>query len=183
MLLGVAGLGYWYRYRNSTDILPDILGLICGGIAIQAGIVWFLAIAFDARRYKRLMNGTTVLTRWFVTPDEWHAFVIHNHALGESGKAHRFGIPRAHVARTDPVEVIVGVDGAMIDGDFHPLPRKGVTYVSRPVWRDGTPPYLEFHLQEPGAHDSTPSDFAVRIPIGARAHAQAREVLDYYTNR
>jgi hypothetical protein len=82
------------------------------GLAIQAGIVWLVVTAFDARRYKRLKEGTTVLTRWLVTPHEWHAFVIHNHALGQSGTAHRFGIPRAHVARTDPVEVIIGVDGA-----------------------------------------------------------------------
>jgi hypothetical protein len=58
-------------------------------LAVQLGIVDLFIYGFDARRYSRLESGKTLIARWTLTPDEWHAFVIPNHEW--------FRIPHGHI--------------------------------------------------------------------------------------
>jgi hypothetical protein len=179
LLLGALFVGYFFRFRNKTDILPDIAGLI-GALALMGGFVFFLIVAFDARRYNRLRRGRNIIARWSLSPDEWHAFVNQNHALNQTAGTLGFRIPRGHIPRTTPVEIIVGDDSLFIDNDFHSLPHNGLPTVWGPQWCEGPPPYLEFLLREPGAEGADPSDAALRLPVTPNSLAQARTVYDYY---
>jgi hypothetical protein len=178
LLLGAAGSAYWFLNHSPTEILPDLIG-IAGVVAVELGVVGLFISAFDARRYTRLRTGKTEIARWSLTPDEWHAFIIRNSAAGSSPDGLPFGIPRGQWPRTEPVEIVVGSDGVLIDGDFNSLVH-GVQGVAPPVWVEGVPPFLEFTVWEPGAHDSNGTLFAVRIPVAANSRWDAKRVQKHY---
>jgi hypothetical protein len=177
-LLGVAGVLYWFLRHSPTAILPDLVG-IAAVVAVQLGMVFFLINAFDARRYARLKSGKTEIARWMLSPDEWHAFITRSSAVGRAPDGLSFGIPRGQWPRTEPVEIVVGSDGVLIDGDFNSLVH-GVQGVAPPVWVEGVPPFLEFTVWEPGAHDSDGTLFAVRIPVAANSRWDAKRVQKHY---
>jgi hypothetical protein len=168
--LGICGAWYWYAFHNPNEITPHLIGL-AGAFLLMLGGVFFLVVVFDAARYGRLVRGKDVLVRWQVPPDQWHAFAALNHGINQTEGSLGFRVPRQHIPRTEPVEVVIGQTGLLIDGEFHQLPHRGVVRVWPPQFVDGTASYLEFPMTS-YEEDGTPAHHAVRAPVPATAEAR-----------
>jgi hypothetical protein len=164
-------------YSTETESLLSMLG----GVGLTAGIfgVYYAIYAqFETAKYDRLMRGEDVLAQWRVDPHLWRAFARLDDTLNVPS-TNPISIPSdSDGLRSDGVRVIIGTSSLMVDDYFHPLPGNVTAGIYGPEWFEGPPPYLEFRLSP--QHYSRPSDWWIRVPIGAGAEGDARKVYDYY---
>lgn len=159
-----------------SSIVPIFLGF---GI-VPFAFVTLIQALFAARGRARLLRGEGVIARWQVFPAEWEQF--RRLDSDRSAKAFSLGndlwIRRA--APMEPVEVIVGAKGAMVDGSWHPLTPRGLPELRGVSWLEGPPICLEFSLLYPPGRYGSSVPKTLRIPVPPSARAAAARVVAHF---
>lgn len=159
-----------------SSIVPIFLGF---GIAPFAFVTLIQAL-FAARGQARLLRGEGVIARWQVLPGEWEQFrrLDSNRSAAAVALGNDLWVRRA--APMEPVEVIIGAKGALVDGSYHPLSPRALPELRGVSWLEGPPDCLEFALLYPPGRYGSAVPKTLRIPVPAGARAAAGRVVAHF---
>ncbi|MEO7997074.1 MAG: hypothetical protein ABI852_06490 [Gemmatimonadaceae bacterium] len=159
----------------------DVVAVFAGSFALLA-LIAIPIYHLEVSRYNRLLRGVDVIARWFVSPGDWKQFVHDEPARNSAPGANSNIVDLNPPMSAEGVEVVIGKNSLIVGGDFHSLPRAGISRTTGPSWVGGYPPSLEFQVSAPNTTETT-SEWTLRFPVAANAHSAAIEVQSYYLNR
>lgn len=181
-LLASAGL-IWFgavRLERLREDWPGVGAVILGFAIAPFALVTLIQALFAVRGRALLLAGRGVIARWQLPPAEWQRF----RALDSRRAAEDFSLGNDLWIRKrtppDPVEVIVGVKSALVDGSYHPLNPRGLPELRGVSWLEGPPTCLEFALRYPRGRYGGTVPMTLRIPVSASARAAAMRVFAHF---
>jgi hypothetical protein len=159
-----------------TSIVPLFVGFTIAPFAL----VILIQALFAARGRARLLRGDGVIARWQVYPGEWRQFrdLDRKRSAEDSSLGNDMRLRKD--APLEPVEVIVGVKSALVDGSYHSLSPRGLPELRWVGWLDGPPTCLEFSLLYPRGRYGGSVPMTLRIPVPSSARADARRVVAHF---
>jgi hypothetical protein len=126
----------------------------------------------QASRQRRLLAGRDVTARWRVGPDRWARFVALEARLAVEGEPANILVPRAEAR---DVEVIVGAESVVVDGELHDF-ADHLPFVTGARVRFGPPLCVEIALYYPSDDSGDGVERVLRLPVGAGADGDAARV-------
>ena len=178
---GLASVMSLLRAPGPAHGWPDVVMVFAVSFA---GFALF-AIPFyqlEASRYHRLMRGEDVIARWTVSERDWKHFVMDEPARNSAKGADANIIELNPKMTAQGVDVVIGKNAIIVGGDFHSLPRAGLSRIYGPSWLNGSPPCLEFIVSSPNTREIT-SAWTLRFPVAQGAQSQAAAVQHHYQTR
>ncbi|HET9638843.1 MAG TPA: hypothetical protein VFP12_06520 [Allosphingosinicella sp.] len=171
------------RHERLGEDWTSFVPLFVGFALAPFGFVFLIQALFSMRGAARLMAGHRVIARWHVYPAEWEQFrkLDARRAAGHSSLANDLWIRKARPS--DPIEVIVGETGLLVDRSYHGLRRGGLPELREVGWLEGPPTCLEFALLYPRGRYGGTLPMTLRVPVPPSARADARRVVAYFEPR
>lgn len=182
-----AGAGLvWFgaeREQRIGEHWSAIAPLLLGFAAAPFAFVFLIQALFAARGKARLLSGHRVIARWQVFPAEWERFraLDSRRSASDSSLVNDMCVRRA--APAEPVEVIVGETGVLVDGSYHRLRPRGLPELREVRWLDGPPACLEFGLLYPRSRYGGTVPTTLRIPVPAGSRGAAQQIVDHFRPR
>ena len=187
LLAVLAGAGLaWFgavREQGIGEHWMAMVPLLVGAAVAPIAFVLLVQALFAARGQARLLAGHRVIARWQVYPAEWEQFraLDSRRSAGDSSLVNDLRVRKA--APRDPVEVIVGETGALVDGSYHSLRPRGLPELREVRWLEGPPACLEFALLYPRSRYGGTVPTALRIPVPPGSRGAAHRVVDHFRPR
>ena len=92
-------------------------------------------------------------------------------------------IPNVDKVPEEGVEVLIGRESLLMNGDFHSLPRSGMTVLHSARLLSGSPACLEFHLWTDAGDSGGSHAWALRMPVPPGSTGEAEMVCRHYRER
>jgi hypothetical protein len=168
------------RLERLKEDWPGVGAAVLGFAIAPFALVTLIQALFAIRGRALLLLGRGVIARWQVQPTEWQRF----RGLDSRRAAEDFSLGNDLWIRkrtpAEPVEIIIGVKSALVDGSYHSLNPRGLPELLGVGWLEGPPACLEFALRYPRGRYGGTVPMTLRIPVPASARAEALRVFDHF---
>jgi hypothetical protein len=153
-----------------------------GALSAVAVFLVFLSLGMffhydvETRARDRILSGKDVLGRWTLSPEIWRWFLkLEAERAARRTEPYPNRVLEHPPSGEDPVEVIIGKSGLVVDDVYHSL----MFGLMTPVRVEGALPCLLFPVVFDS--DGATTEYHLSVPIPPGAEAGARAVLEHYT--
>lgn len=155
-----------------------VVGMV-GVISLMAAVMYGLG----ARGRRKLLAGEGILAQWVVDPQTWLAFLAYQHQLKAKYPQYANVLLLNPNPPAEGVEVILGEQAVIVDGDYQDLPTYSHDLRFRVIeLQQGPPWFVNIHLDMTyrTRYASRTIHYALRFPVPETARADAANVIDWY---